>query len=113
MRGSVLGGKFPFLTNAGTTLLTSLLALNPASRPTATEILAHPYFKEDPKPKSTAMFPTFPSKAGQEKRRRAASPSAPKRGEAPRIGNGAIDFGGIFAGRGEEEKGGGFALRFI
>lgn len=113
MHGSVLGGKFPYLTTAGSSLLTSLLALNPASRPTASEILAHPYFKEDPKPKSTAMFPTFPSKAGQEKRRRAASPSAPKRGEAPKIGEGAIDFGGIFAGREEEEKGAGFALKLI
>ena len=113
MHGSILSGRFPYLTSAGTTLLSSLLALNPASRPTAAEILVHPYFREDPKPKSTTMFPTFPSKAGQEKRRRVASPSAPKRGEAPRIGEGAIDFGGIFAGREEEEKGGGFALKLI
>ncbi|KAL8952012.1 MAG: hypothetical protein Q9222_002058, partial [Ikaeria aurantiellina] len=68
--GAVIRAKFPFLTLAGTQLLTSLLALNPAARPTASEVLAHPYFKEDPRPKSTAMFPTFPSKAGQEKRRR-------------------------------------------
>ncbi|KAL9024068.1 MAG: hypothetical protein Q9196_006783, partial [Gyalolechia fulgens] len=70
--GSVLRAKFPFLTLAGTQLLTALLGLNPKSRPTASGVLAHAYFQEDPRPKSTAMFPTFPSKAGQEKRRRVA-----------------------------------------
>ncbi|KAL9598322.1 MAG: hypothetical protein Q9219_004550 [cf. Caloplaca sp. 3 TL-2023] len=109
---SLLRARFPFLTLAGTQLLTSLLALNPQSRPTASEVLAHPYFKEDPRPKSTAMFPTFPSKAGQEKRRKVASPSAPKRGEqAPRIEGEGADFRGIFAGREGEEVGGGFSLR--
>ncbi|KAL8791082.1 MAG: hypothetical protein Q9213_000289 [Squamulea squamosa] len=111
--GAVIRAKFPFLTLAGTQLLTSLLSLNPKLRPTAAEVLAHPYFKEDPRPKSTAMFPTFPSKAGQEKRRRVASPSAPKRGEAPRIGGEAADFRGIFAGRETEEVGGGFSLKLV
>ncbi|KAI4107418.1 MAG: hypothetical protein L6R37_001649 [Teloschistes peruensis] len=106
--GAVIRARFPFLTLAGTKLLTSLLALNPASRPTAAEVLAHPYFKEDPRPKNEAMFPTFPSKAGQEKRRRVVSPSAPKRGE---VGEG--DFGGIFGGREGEEVGGGFALKLV
>lgn len=59
------------------------------------------------------MFPTFPSKAGQEKRRRVASPSAPKRGDAPRIAGDAADFSGIFANRDEEQVGGGFALKLI
>lgn len=76
-------------------------------------MLAHPYFKEDPRPKSAAMFPTFPSKAGQEKRRRVVSPSAPKRGDAPRMAGAAADFSGIFANRDEEEVGGGFALKLI
>ncbi|KAI9784041.1 MAG: hypothetical protein M1816_001072 [Peltula sp. TS41687] len=111
--GAVIRAKFPFLTNAGADLLTSLLALNPSRRPTATEMLAHPYFKEDPKPKSSAMFPTFPSKAGQEKRRRLASPSAPKRGDAPRIDGDLADFRGIFAGREHEETGAGFSLKLI
>ncbi|KAI9874379.1 MAG: hypothetical protein M1830_009805 [Pleopsidium flavum] len=111
--GAVIRAKFPFLTSAGNELLTSLLALNPARRPTASEVLAHPYFKEDPKPKSTAMFPTFPSKAGQEKRRRIASPNAPKRGDAPRIGGEVADFSGIFAGRDNEESGAGFQLKLI
>ncbi|KAL8766653.1 MAG: hypothetical protein Q9209_006636 [Squamulea sp. 1 TL-2023] len=111
--GAVIRAKFPFLTLAGTQLLTSLLSLNPKLRPTAAEVLANPYFREDPRPKSTAMFPTFPSKAGQEKRRRVASPSAPKRGEAPRIGGEAADFRGIFAGRGTEEVGGGFSLKLV
>ncbi|KAI9750925.1 MAG: hypothetical protein M4579_006248 [Chaenotheca gracillima] len=110
---SHLRTKFPILTAAGASLLNSLLSLNPASRPTASQVLAHPYFREDPKPKASAMFPTFPSKAGQEKRRRHASPSAPKRGEAPGLGGsgGPVDFSGIFAGRETEEAGAGFALR--
>ena len=59
------------------------------------------------------MFPTFPSKAGQEKRRRIASPSAPKRGDAPRRPGEAADFSDIFANRDDEEVGGGFALKLI
>ncbi|MCJ1350886.1 MAG: hypothetical protein MMC33_000867 [Icmadophila ericetorum] len=101
--GSVLRSKFPFLTTSGTALLMSLLSLNPKDRPSAAEVLAHPYFKEDPKAKNSAMFPTFPSKAGQEKRRRIASPSAPKRGDAPKIDGDLVDFSGIFAGRENEE----------
>lgn len=103
--------KFPFLSSAGTGLLTSLLSLNPMDRPTANELLAHQYFKEDPRPKSTALFPTFPSKAGQERRRRVRTPNAPVRnGEGGKEG-GEVDFSGIFAGRGDEEVGGGFSLK--
>lgn len=102
--------SFPYLTQSGLRLLSSMLALNPASRPTAAEILQHPYFGEDPRPKAKEFFPTFPSKAGQEKRRRRETPNAPVRGDAPKMG--AEDFAkGIFAGREVEEKGGGFALR--
>ncbi|KFY40083.1 hypothetical protein V494_03664 [Pseudogymnoascus sp. VKM F-4513 (FW-928)] len=108
--GSVIRSKFPFLTTAGSSLLSSLLSLNPAGRPSAQEVLDSQYFKEDPKMKSTAMFPTFPSKAGLEKRRR-HTPNAPIRGDAP--GLQSIDFSGIFAGREEEEKGGGFSLKLI
>ncbi|KAL8970483.1 MAG: hypothetical protein Q9183_001503 [Haloplaca sp. 2 TL-2023] len=111
--GAVIRAKFPFLTLAGTQLLTSLLSLNPKGRPSASEVLAHAYFKEDPRPKSTAMFPTFPSKAGQEKRRKVASPSAPQRGDAPKIGGEEADFSGIFAGREAEEVGGGFSLKLV
>ncbi|XTI84874.1 kinase-like protein [Cenococcum geophilum] len=111
--GSIIRSKFPFLTSAGSQLLISLLSLNPAQRPTATEMLAHSYFKEDPRPKSTAMFPTFPSKAGQERRRRMASPSAPKRGDAPKIDAQGLDFSGIFAGRDMEESGAGFQLKLV
>lgn len=100
--------KFPFLTAAGIDLLSSLLSLNPDHRPTANEVLQHPYFKEQPKPKPSEMFPTFPSRAGQEKRRR-HSPNAPKRGQAPGIQN--IDFSGLFANREDEEKGAGFQLK--
>ncbi|BCS18305.1 uncharacterized protein APUU_11133A [Aspergillus puulaauensis] len=102
--------KFPFLTNAGLQLLSSLLALNPTSRPSAAECLAHPYFREDPRPKPKEMFPTFPSKAGMEKRRRRETPEAPKRGqEAPKL-----DFASVFGGQGGDdggETGAGFTLR--
>lgn len=86
-----------------------MLELNPARRPTASAVLAHPYFAEDPRPKAAAMFPTFPSKAGRERRRRrVGSPCAPRRGDAPPRLEG--DFGGIFGG-GREEGGKGFALK--
>ncbi|CAI7585918.1 unnamed protein product [Penicillium bialowiezense] len=102
--------QFPYLTNAGLGLMSGLLALNPASRPTAKECLEHPYFREDPRPKPREMFPTFPSKAGMEKRRRHHTPEAPKRGqEAPEL-----DFAGVFGGApgGDAgEAGAGFTLR--
>ncbi|KAJ9365486.1 kinase-like domain-containing protein [Paecilomyces variotii] len=102
--------KFPYLTNSGLTLLSSLLALNPASRPTAQECLRHPYFHEDPRPKPKEMFPTFPSKAGMERRRRRETPEAPKHGaEAPKL-----DFASVFGGTGggdTGETGAGFTLR--
>jgi cell division cycle 2-like protein len=110
--GSIIRGKFPFLTNSGAELLSSLLSLNPERRPTAKDMLEHPYFKENPKPKPPEMFPTFPSKAGQE-RRRQRSPNAPKRGDAPGLAAAEIDFSGIFAGRDEELKGAGFTLKMI
>ena len=109
---NAIRAKFPFLTNAGTTLLAGLLSLDPVKRPSASEVLAHAYFAEDPRPKSTAMFPTFPSKAGQERRRRRETPNAPVRGqEGGAGGGGEVDFSSIFAGRGEEEQGAGFHLR--
>jgi len=104
----IIRTKFPFLTNGGVGLLSSLLSLNPERRPTADEVLEHAYFREAPKPKPMEMFPTFPSKAGREKRRRRESPNAPKRGNAPGIAS--IDFSSIFANR-EEQAGAGFQLR--
>jgi cell division cycle 2-like protein len=104
-----LRAKFPLLTTAGTELLTQLLSLNPENRPTATEVLTHQYFSESPRPKTTAMFPTFPSKAGGERRKRFASPNAPRRGEAPKFN--PDDFAGLFSDKDDEEVGGGFALR--
>ncbi|GAB7350619.1 hypothetical protein MBLNU459_g1185t1 [Dothideomycetes sp. NU459] len=107
--GPVIRAKFPTVSNAGSALLTSLLSLDPSKRPGATELLAHDYFKEDPRPKSTTMFPTFPSKAGQERRRKMRTPNAPVRGDE----GGDVDFSGLFAGRGDEEAGGGFALKLV
>jgi len=109
--GSVIRAKFPLLTAAGSALLSSLLSLNPDARPTAKDMLRHEYFHQDPKPKHEAMFPTFPSKAGQERRRRHDTPNAPGRGIAASLG--AVDFSGIFSGREKEERGGGFSLRMV
>ena len=110
--GSLIRAKFPFLTTAGSELLSALLSLNPKQRPSASEVLSHRYFDEKPRPKAEEFFPTFPSKAGQEKRRKVATPSAPKRGEAPRIEENT-DFSSIFAGRENEEAGGGFRLKLV
>ena len=100
--------KFPFITGAGSLLFCSLLSLNPARRPSADDVLAHSYFTEDPKPKHPSMFPTFPSKAGQEKRRVIISPSAPKRGDAPKVGG---DFSELFSSSENEQAGAGFQLK--
>ncbi|KAI1457141.1 kinase-like protein [Annulohypoxylon moriforme] len=110
--GPVIRARFPLLTTAGCELLSGLLSLNPERRPTAREMLQHEYFRQDPKPKHEAMFPTFPSKAGQERRRRRSTPNAPGRGQkAAELG--AVDFSGIFAAREKEERGGGFALKMV
>ncbi|KAB5557957.1 kinase-like domain-containing protein [Coniochaeta sp. 2T2.1] len=103
---------FPLLTAAGVSLFNGLLSLDPDKRPSAKEMLEHEYFRQDPRPKSEAMFPTFPSKAGQERRRRRETPNAPGRG-GKAVELGAVDFSGIFAGREKEEKGGGFSLRMV
>ncbi|RMZ72384.1 cmgc cdk kinase [Pyrenophora seminiperda CCB06] len=104
--------KFPFLTTSGVDLLSTLLSLNPEKRPVAKEVLEHGYFREQPKAKPAEMFPTFPSKAGQERRRR-KSPAAPKRGEGGGLlqGGGGLDFSSIFKGREDEDKGAGFQLK--
>ena len=108
--GSVVRAKFPTLTNAGCALLNDLLALNPERRPSAKAMLEHEYFRQDPKPKQESMFPTFPSKAGQERRRR-HEPNAPARGQAAELGE--LDLSGIFQGREKEERGAGFTLRMV
>ena len=107
--------KFPpsISTPQTLALLTSLLSYNPAHRPTAAEILdRHPYFtSEPPRPKPKEMFPTFPSKASgeQPRRRRHDTPNAPVRDQAVKFGEDEVR--GLFEGREEEERGGGFALR--
>lgn len=108
---TLIRAKFPGLTKAGTGLLSDLLSLDPRGRPTAAEMLTHEYFRQDPKPKPESMFPTFPSKAGQERVRRHHEPHAPARGQAASLGN--VDLSGIFQGRENEERGGGFSLRMV
>jgi cell division cycle 2-like protein len=109
--GSAVRAKFPLLTTAGVALLNGLLALDPEKRPSAKAVLDHDFFKQDPKPKHESMFPTFPSKAGQERRRRRETPNAPQRGQAADFA--AVDFSGIFSGRDKEERGAGFSLRMV
>ncbi|KIH93691.1 cell division cycle 2 [Sporothrix brasiliensis 5110] len=109
---AAIRAKFPLLTTAGCHLLSSLLSLDPAKRPTADEMLDHEYFRQDPRAKQEAMFPTFPSKAGQERRRRRDTPNAPQRGAAV-ADLGAVDFTGIFGRRDKEERGAGFSLRMV
>ncbi|KAF5616020.1 CMGC CDK kinase [Fusarium tjaetaba] len=109
--GSVIRARFPGLTTAGANLLGCLLSLDPERRPSASEMLQHEYFRQDPKPKPESMFPTFPSKANQERRRR-AEPHAPVRGgQAASLGD--ADLSGIFQGRDKEERGAGFQLRMV
>ncbi|KAF5546838.1 CMGC CDK kinase [Fusarium phyllophilum] len=109
--GSVIRARFPGLTTAGANLLGDLLSLDPERRPSASEMLQHEYFRQDPKPKPESMFPTFPSKANQERRRR-AEPHAPVRGgQAASLGD--ADLSGIFQGRDKEERGAGFQLRMV
>ena len=108
-KSNLHASKFQYLTKAGLRLLSSMLSLNPEVRLTASQALQHTYFKEDPRPKAKEIFPTFPSKAGLERRRRKHTPQAPDRGEAPKMG--AEDFATIFTKDSDEQQGGGFALR--
>ena len=109
--GSVIRARFPSMTTAAAGLLSDLLALDPNRRPSAAEMLRHGYFRQDPKPKPERMFPTFPSKAGQERHRRHHEPNAPVRGQAVALGD--VDLRGIFQGRDKEERGAGFSLRMV
>ncbi|EXJ54592.1 CMGC/CDK protein kinase [Cladophialophora yegresii CBS 114405] len=106
---TLTASKFPYLSTSGLRLLSAMLSLSPTSRPSAAEVLNHAYFKEDPRPKAKEMFPTFPSTANQEKRRRRETPQAPIRGDAPKLDE--QDLKGLFVGQAEEEQGAGFALR--
>lgn len=49
------------ISDAGLHLLSSLLTLDPASRITAGEALAHPWFTEAPLPTDPRLMPAFPS----------------------------------------------------
>jgi cell division cycle 2-like protein len=90
---SKIRSLFPDLSTLGAKLLEDLLTLNPNRRPDAAEILGHPWFQEDPRPKSAEIFPTFPSKAGQERRRRRPTPHAPRGAEAPKLDG--VDFSDV------------------
>ncbi|KAF8527938.1 Pkinase-domain-containing protein [Hysterangium stoloniferum] len=77
---STVRQKFPYITNAGVDLLSSLLTYDPGQRVTAEAALLHPYFSESPFPKHPDLFGSFPSLAAGQKRPKAFdSPSAPQR----------------------------------
>ena len=109
---------FPHLTASGFQLLTSMMSLNPTSRVESAVILRHPYFSEQPHMKPKKFFPTFPSKAGQERRRKIDTPDAPVRGQAvPQLKEDDLRsaLGGLLPAGGaeeEEQRGAGFALKF-
>lgn len=72
-----LNNIFPTLGKSGLDLIKSMLAYDPRARPTAAEAMAHPFFEEPPLPSPPELFPTWPSKATGERRRKHSSPSLP------------------------------------
>ncbi|EFA74779.1 putative protein serine/threonine kinase [Heterostelium album PN500] len=56
-----LKNKFPHITDQTYDLLSRLLTYDPEKRITAAEALEHPYFKENPPPRDTALMPIFPT----------------------------------------------------
>lgn len=62
-----LNNVFPQLSKTGLDLLKSMLAYDPKLRPSAEEALKHPFFTEQPLPKPSEHFPTWPSKSAGER----------------------------------------------
>lgn len=52
--------NFKYLSDNGYDLMARLLCYSPDERISAEEALEHPFFKESPFPKDSALFPTFP-----------------------------------------------------
>ncbi|KAF2863782.1 kinase-like protein [Piedraia hortae CBS 480.64] len=67
------------LTERGLDLLQGLLTLDPEKRLSAEEVLNHEWFTEHPQPKDMTLFPSFPSRAGREKRLADDEPEKPPR----------------------------------
>ncbi|PAV55749.1 hypothetical protein WR25_03809 [Diploscapter pachys] len=61
--------KFPAnqLNQGGWELLNKFMTYDPEKRITASQALEHQWFKDDPKPTSRELFPTFPAKSEQHK----------------------------------------------
>ncbi|ORX35008.1 putative cell division cycle 2 [Kockovaella imperatae] len=77
---SSLRQKFKHLSSEGHNLLTRLLLYDPDRRVSAEEAGKHAYFTENPLPKHSDLFPSFPSQAAGERRHKSlVSPSAPIR----------------------------------
>ncbi|KNE61996.1 CMGC/CDK protein kinase [Allomyces macrogynus ATCC 38327] len=71
-----LRAKVPGLSEQGADMLAQMLEWDPKRRISAQDALEHTYFREHPPAKDPAMFPTFPSRANGEMKKR-DSPSAP------------------------------------
>ncbi|XP_063900102.1 cyclin-dependent kinase 11B-like [Zophobas morio] len=67
-RYALLKEKFHFMSESGINLLKSFLCYNPKTRISASEALGHFFFKQHPKPSSSALFPTFPARSKGERR---------------------------------------------
>lgn len=63
-----IGGR-PALSDAGFDLLTKMLAYDPSKRISAQEALQHPWFSEQPLPKSLEHMPRFPVVSESERKR--------------------------------------------
>ncbi|ORZ35762.1 kinase-like domain-containing protein [Catenaria anguillulae PL171] len=74
--GCGLREKVPGMSVQAYALLGRLLAYEPENRVSARDALDHAYFRSHPPPKDPSMFPSFPSKASGEVKKR-DSPSAP------------------------------------
>ena len=68
---------FPSLTASGRDLLRRMLALEPKERINAKEALAHSFFTEQPLPKDSKNFPTWPSMNEKERKRRRSISTPP------------------------------------
>lgn len=65
-----LRSNFPSLSEHGLDLLNRLFTYDPLKRISAEKALLHPWFQEHPLPKSPEMFPTWPSRASEERKRK-------------------------------------------
>lgn len=106
------------LSNNGYDLLNRFLTYNPAKRISSDEAAKHDYFRESPLPIDPSMFPTWPAKSEQP-RKRGSTPRPPSGGGAYKLLGDNDDEAMASAGfhmsgtaKGVSAVGHGFSLRF-